>query len=312
MQMYVGVDGCLLARSHHNHRITSTPPTQLLLIKSVVEKHRIYQLLCSRLVDPSAPVSRAPTPPTQQAGAQPHHHQHQQHQHDEGLPLLGRRGLQQLLPSYRSTVPATTTTAAGAGSAEQQEEEEEEEEEVVVSDKGPTGGRPVVAAATVAAAASSVPGTGWEALTWVDKLEIINIWALVAMAGNVCTLLFTARAVAARDDLMVDAALRVLIGLASLLLWLALIQYLEFEPRYFTLVLTIRRAIPRIAEFLVGILPMFVGYCLLGTILFGDRTEYFGNLSATAATLFCVVVRCVALRCVALPAYLPACASVGS
>lgn len=143
------------------------------------------------------------------------------------------------------------------------------------------------------------------------------------MAGSVCALLFAAQAVAARDDLMVGGPLRVLLGLACLLLWLALIQYLEFEPRYFTLVLTIRSAIPRIGQFLVGacalsstsvslappfrfstpisththtthqkgILPMFLGYVILGTILFGDRTEFFGSVPRTAATLFCVVVR---------------------
>jgi hypothetical protein len=224
-----------------------------------LDKYRIYKLICSRTSGAASAVPFGPPTPTPPDAAH------------EGSPLLGptaRSSHQQHQhqhhhqTSYRST---TTAATAGLGDAPSTTDEDED---------GPTGGRPVVAAATVAAAASSAAGTGWEALTFYDKLEILNVWTLVAMAGNVCALLFAARAVAARDDLMVDAALRVLIGLASLLLWLALIQYLEFDPRYFTLVLTIRRAIPRIGQFLIGIMPMFFGYCLLGMNLINLYYNY--------------------------------------
>ena len=237
--------------------------TQLLLIKSVLDKYRIFQLLSG------GGSSRAPIQAATSLESQSHPH--------EASPLLGGGGSHQPHQHYHATTPA-----AGAMG----------EEDSAADDDGPTGGRPVVAAATVAAANSNLAGgvVGWEALTWWDQIEILNVWTLVAMAGCVCVLLFAGLALRERDDLMVDGALRVLVGLASLLLWLALIQYLEYDPRYYTLVLTIRRAVPRIVQFVGGIVPMFIGYCLLGTILFGDRTEYFGSLSKTAATLFCVVV----------------------
>lgn len=234
---------------------------ELLLIKSVLDKYRIFQLLSG------GGSSRAPIQPATSLQSQSHLH--------EASPLLGGGGGSHHQPHqqhYHATSPAAEDSAA--------------------DDDGPTGGRPVVAAATVAAANSNLAGgvVGWEALTWWDQIEILNVWTLVAMAGCVCVLLFAGLALRARDDLMVDGALRVLVGLASLLLWLALIQYLEYDPRYYTLVLTIRRAVPRIVQFVGGIVPMFIGYCLLGTILFGDRTEHFGSLAKTAATLFCVVV----------------------
>ena len=73
------------------------------------------------------------------------------------------------------------------------------------------------------------------------------------------------------------------------MLWLALIQYLEFEARYYVLFLTLKRAVPRIGQFLLGIAPMFLGYALLGMILFGDQNPLFGSLVRTVGTLFCVV-----------------------
>lgn len=236
--------------------------TQLLLIKSVLDKYRIFQLLSGGVSN------RASTQPATSLQSPSHPH--------EASPLFGGGSHHHPLQRYHATTPVVGALG---------------EEDSAAAD-GPTGGRPVVAAATVAAANANSAGgvVGWEALTWWDQIEILNVWTLVAMAGCVCVLLFAGLAVRARDDLMVDGALRVLVGLSSLLLWLALIQYLEYDPRYYTLVLTIRRAVPRIVQFVGGIVPMFIGYCLLGTILFGDRTEYFGSLSKTAATLFCVVV----------------------
>jgi hypothetical protein len=44
-----------------------------------------------------------------------------------------------------------------------------------------------------------------------------------------------------------------------------------------------------------------------GTILFGDRVEYFGSLPRTASTLFCVVVRTKAVFLIFLSVSVPTC-----
>lgn len=59
--------------------------------------------------------------------------------------------------------------------------------------------------------------------------------------------------------------------------------------RYYVMILTLKTAVPRIGAFLVGIMPVFIGYSLLGLILFGDQNDLFGSMLSTSATLFCVV-----------------------
>ena len=51
---------------------------------------------------------------------------------------------------------------------------------------------------------------------------------------------------------------------------------LLFPPSLPVILYGIRAQVPIDRLFLAGILPMFLGYCLLGTILFGDRTDFFG------------------------------------
>lgn len=55
------------------------------------------------------------------------------------------------------------------------------------------------------------------------------------------------------------------------------------------MILTLKTAVPRIGKFLIGILPCFVGYALLGLVLFGDQNDLFASLADTSSTLFCVV-----------------------
>ncbi len=133
------------------------------------------------------------------------------------------------------------------------------------------------------------PSGGWEALTWIDKMEIFGLWQGVALLGNLCALTYTIKGIYTQVDIFIDSSLRLLIGLACMMLWLALIQYLEYEARFYVMILTLKRAVPRIGQFLLGIAPMFLGYALLGMILFGDRNPMFGSLLATVGTLFCVV-----------------------
>ena len=128
-------------------------------------------------------------------------------------------------------------------------------------------------------------------LTWSDKLELFGLWPTVALLGNLCALTYTLESLSSHThvDIFVNPSSRLWLGLACLMLWLALIQYLEFEARYYVMILTLKRAVPRIGQFLLGIAPMFLGYALLGMILFGDQNPLFGSLLRTVGTLFCVV-----------------------
>ncbi|DBA02208.1 TPA: hypothetical protein N0F65_007618 [Lagenidium giganteum] len=74
----------------------------------------------------------------------------------------------------------------------------------------------------------------------------------------------------------------------SALHWMSLVRYLQFHARFHILGLTLYRGLPRVAQFLVGVLPIFVGYVLFGTIMFGAKVPRFQGVGTTAVTLFSV------------------------
>ncbi|DAZ97857.1 TPA: hypothetical protein N0F65_003284, partial [Lagenidium giganteum] len=78
-------------------------------------------------------------------------------------------------------------------------------------------------------------------------------------------------------------------GTALLLLWSCLVGYLEHNRKIYSIVLTLRWGIPRVAQFLVGVSPIFIGYALFGTIYFGPRIQEFGSLGTSMVTLFAVM-----------------------
>lgn len=70
--------------------------------------------------------------------------------------------------------------------------------------------------------------------------------------------------------------------------WISLVRYLQVNTRFHILGLTLQRGLPRVAQFLAGVLPIFVGYVLFGTIMFGAKVPRFQSAGVTATTLFSV------------------------
>jgi len=82
---------------------------------------------------------------------------------------------------------------------------------------------------------------------------------------------------------------RLLLGLACCMNWLMLIAYLELQPAFRHLGSTLRGALPVATNFIIGALPIFLGYCLFGAIFFGRISYHFATLEQTAVTLFAVL-----------------------
>ncbi|ETW08978.1 hypothetical protein H310_01456 [Aphanomyces invadans] len=75
-------------------------------------------------------------------------------------------------------------------------------------------------------------------------------------------------------------------ALTSAAQWVALLRFLSFNPRTYILGLTLKRGAPQVVEFLIGVCPLFVGYVLCGTIMYGATVPRFAGMATTATTLF--------------------------
>lgn len=92
---------------------------------------------------------------------------------------------------------------------------------------------------------------------------------------------------------------------AVLLTCINLIRYLEFNEKFYTLIMTLRLAFWRVVRCIISVLPLFFGYALAGVVLFApysdrvrspfsspsfftlrNRFLQFSNFDTTSITLF--------------------------
>lgn len=70
--------------------------------------------------------------------------------------------------------------------------------------------------------------------------------------------------------------------------WINLLQYFEYSKSMRFVLATIRNAGPVIMRTIVGVLPVFIGFTLLGNLLFSDSRR-FSNFGDGFYNLFAVM-----------------------
>jgi len=79
----------------------------------------------------------------------------------------------------------------------------------------------------------------------------------------------------------------VLLGWACALSYFMLVPHLSFFDRWKVMLLTLKRAIPRCIRFSASVMPVYVGYVVLGVALWGmSDQDGFRSLGHSSATLF--------------------------
>ncbi len=133
-------------------------------------------------------------------------------------------------------------------------------------------------------------GLNWESIHWSHKLRLLNRWTIVSFAACVCNILAASLNLSgsvAHSPTTPFHSLMVALGCA--LLWIGLVRYLEHNVHYYSLVLTLRRGIPRVSRFLFGVLPVFMAFVMFSVVYFAAHAPRFGDVPTAAVTLFAVL-----------------------
>jgi hypothetical protein len=129
----------------------------------------------------------------------------------------------------------------------------------------------------------------WESLSWADKLSFFNVWFLLSSVANICNIAGAVSGVheyLSYEKVEFDTATVIFIASGCLFSWITIIQYVEGFATYYVLITTLRKSLPRVAKFLVGVMPVFLGYGLFGVSFFGMHSESFSDLDQASVTLF--------------------------
>ncbi|XP_054707102.1 mucolipin-3-like [Uloborus diversus] len=81
----------------------------------------------------------------------------------------------------------------------------------------------------------------------------------------------------------------ILLGVGNLLIWVGLLRYLGFFPKYNMLILTVKRALPNVMRFTLCAVLLYLGFCFCGWLVLSPYHIKFETLSRTSECLFAVM-----------------------
>ena len=128
----------------------------------------------------------------------------------------------------------------------------------------------------------------WDQLKWSDRLKFFDLWFVLTVIA--CLFSGTTSMISIFDwDLSGGEAQRLFGSLGCSFLWINILRYMQYNRNYYMVILTMRRGGPRVLRFMVGVLPIMMGYAFFGMTYFGAASDRFETFGASMVTLFAVL-----------------------
>ena len=126
----------------------------------------------------------------------------------------------------------------------------------------------------------------WNDLTNKDKLKLFSTWSIVTIISNI--FLITGSLFLIINTKTVTANGEFFLGLGSMLTWFSLMKYYQNTKGFNIIANTLENSFEIVIKALTGIMPIFIGFGMLGTCIFW-RSHRFNDLSTSMFTLFAVM-----------------------
>ena len=114
----------------------------------------------------------------------------------------------------------------------------------------------------------------------------LNKWDICIIISNLCQLIGSILGLFENDNM--NGSMDILIGFGVMLCYITLGKYLDYNTKYALLYQTLKHSIQNIIPFLIGILPIFIGFTFLGLCLFWN-SERFTNVTDVMKALYAIV-----------------------
>ncbi len=126
-------------------------------------------------------------------------------------------------------------------------------------------------------------------MTWVQKFNLMNPWHMIGLAANALEILSSVLTLLNSTFKLYSLHYtNIVLGISAILTWTNMVQYFAHFPQFYVLITTLRKGLPNVIRFIIGALPILIGYALCGLILFGSYSKFFRNLTHSVVTLFSV------------------------
>ncbi|XP_076000552.1 mucolipin-3 [Genypterus blacodes] len=127
-------------------------------------------------------------------------------------------------------------------------------------------------------------------VTWSDRMEFVNGWYILIIVSDTLTIAGSALKIGIQTKYLTNYDVcSILLGTATMLVWVGVIRYLGFFKKYNILILTLRAAFPNVIRFSCCAAMIYLGYCFCGWIVLGPYHEKFRTLDKVTDCLFSLI-----------------------
>ena len=116
--------------------------------------------------------------------------------------------------------------------------------------------------------------------------KILNKWDICIIISNICQIIGSILGLLENDNM--NGSIDIFIGFGVMLCYICLGKYLDYNTKYALFYQTLKRSIPNVVPFFIGIMPIFIGFTFLGLMLFWN-SERFTNVTNVMKALFAIV-----------------------
>nr|NVI71451.1 transient receptor potential cation channel, mucolipin ortholog [Cucujiformia] len=125
-----------------------------------------------------------------------------------------------------------------------------------------------------------------------DRRKFFNLWYVMIIVNDVLIIIGSSiQEQIEREEFTSDQwnVCSVFLGLGNLLVWFGVLRYLGFFKTYNVVILTLEKAAPQVARFLLCAILIYAGFTFCGWLVFGPYHLKFKSLSTTSECLFSLI-----------------------
>nr|MBE5724902.1 transient receptor potential cation channel, mucolipin ortholog [Cucujiformia] len=131
-----------------------------------------------------------------------------------------------------------------------------------------------------------------KSLTFRDRRKFFNLWYVMIIVNDILIIIGSAiQEQIEREEFTSDQwnVCSLFLGLGNLLVWFGVLRYLGFFKTYNVVILTLEKATPQVARFLLCAMLIYAGFTFCGWLIFGPYHLKFRSLSTTSECLFSLI-----------------------
>jgi len=131
----------------------------------------------------------------------------------------------------------------------------------------------------------------WEDISLSVKLSTLDLWTFWMIVAEAALVVSCILALCDYSGFFPNkySFFEIFQGIGALMITVNLVRYLEYKKNFYTLILTLKLSLPRITRFIISAAPLFIGYLLMGVILFAPYESHWETVTDAAITLFAML-----------------------